>query len=131
MELDACSEFEYVTLNYCWGKSGNSRALQENLVSHKAGMPIHDLSPTLRHAILVVRRLGFQYLWVDSLCIIQQSKQDWDIESGRMANIYQNSVLTIAAPQAQSSMEGILPDRTDRQRRLKNKRPRKKGAVVH
>lgn len=80
------------------------------------GIPMSSLSPTLRHAILLTRHFGIRYLWVDSLCIIQDSQEDWAAESVKMSDIYQNSVVTIAVPQAQSTMEGIFPEVPDRQR---------------
>jgi hypothetical protein len=58
--------------------------------------------------------LKLRYLWVDSLCIVQDSKDDWNAESARMASIYRNSILSIAASRARSSMEGILPDVSER-----------------
>jgi hypothetical protein len=115
VELDPTSEADYVTLSYCWGPSWNLRTTKDNLDAHKTGIPMHTLSPTLRHAVLLTRHLGFRYLWADSLCIVQDSRDDWDVESIRMADIYQNSVFTIAVPRARSTLEGILPDVSERQ----------------
>lgn len=87
---------------------------------------MEELSPTIRHAVLLTRQLKQQYLWVDALCIVQDSKSDWDAESVRMAGIYRNSILTIAAAKARSSMEGILPDISERRHALtihSDKRP--------
>jgi hypothetical protein len=114
VELSHEDRVDYLTLSYCWGKSWNSRTTQASLEKHKVGISIEELSPTIRHAVLLTRHLKMQYLWVDSLCIIQDSKDDWDAESVRMAGIYRNSILTIAAPRARSSMEGILPDVSER-----------------
>lgn len=109
---------DYITLSYCWGKSWNSRTTKANIEYYKAFIPMEDLSPTLRHAVLLTRHLKFQYLWVDSLCIIQDSKEDWNAESVNMANIYQNSIFTIAVPGARSAMEGIIPEVSKRQNPL-------------
>lgn len=106
---------DYVTLSYCWGKLWNSKTTKANIEDYKASIPMQDLSPTLRHAVLLTRHLKFQYLWVDSLCIIQDSKEDWDTESVNMAIIYQNSIFTIAVPGARSTMEGIIPEASKRQ----------------
>jgi hypothetical protein len=55
------------------------------------------LPQTFRDAIDVVRALGFQYLWIDCLCIIQQDGEDWRREAPRMLEVYANAVVTIAS----------------------------------
>jgi hypothetical protein len=55
------------------------------------------LSQVFRDAILVARRLHIRYLWIDSLCIIQDDEKDWQTESAKMASIYKDALLTIAA----------------------------------
>jgi hypothetical protein len=47
--------------------------------------------------------LGIQYLWIDSLCIIQEDPQDWNIEAGKMAEIYTNSFLNVAGAATRDS----------------------------
>jgi hypothetical protein len=56
-----------------------------------------ELPRTVRDAITVTRSLEYGYLWVDSLCIIQDDKQDQDLQIGMMDEIYSNATLTIAA----------------------------------
>jgi hypothetical protein len=70
--------------------------------------PIQNLPTTLRDAITICRNLNFQYLWIDALCIIQDSLlgEDWVIEFGKM---YGNAALTIAASGAQDTSEGVQP----------------------
>jgi hypothetical protein len=58
------------------------------LASWQHSIPWDRLSKTFRDAILVTRELGLQYLWIDSLCIIQDDANDWAIESAKMANVY-------------------------------------------
>jgi hypothetical protein len=55
-----------------------------------------------------VRRLGYRYLWIDSLCIIQDDDQDWRMQASRMADIYQGCLLTIAAAAAANSAQGLF-----------------------
>ncbi|KAE9380824.1 HET-domain-containing protein, partial [Stipitochalara longipes BDJ] len=114
VEMSREDRVDYLSLSYCWGKSWNSRTTQANLEKHKVGISMEELSPTIRHAVLLTRHLKRQYLWVDSLCIVQDSTDDWNAESEKMASIYRNSILTIAASRARSSMEGILPDVSER-----------------
>jgi hypothetical protein len=59
----------------------------------------------------MTRRLGIRYLWIDSLCIIQDNTADWERESGNMANIYQKSYLTLAAAASSSGSGGLFVDR--------------------
>ncbi|KAK9770033.1 putative HET-domain-containing protein [Seiridium cardinale] len=56
-----------------------------------------SLSKTFRDAITAARNLGFQYLWIDSLCVIQEDEEDWQHESAKMGHVYSNSSLNIAA----------------------------------
>jgi hypothetical protein len=56
-------------------------------------------------------KLGFQYLWIDSLCIVQDSPSDWDYASSQMATIYRNSFLTIAATRSTNGSGGFFFER--------------------
>jgi hypothetical protein len=61
-------------------------------------------------ATVITRKLGYEYLWIDSLCIIQDSADDWEAEGQNMGNIYMNASLTIAAAGAKDSDGGMLRD---------------------
>jgi len=50
----------------------------------KRQIPYRKLCQNFKDAITVTRHLGFQYIWIDSLCIIQDSFDDWDKESAQM-----------------------------------------------
>lgn len=72
-------------------------------------IPLEYLTNNIKHDIEVTRTLGFQYLWVDSLSIVQDDPQDWEeLESVKMAEIYSRASLTLAAPNSASSDEGFL-----------------------
>lgn len=58
-------------------------------------------------AVEVTRRIGVQYLWIDSLCIIQDDRNDWEDQSSRMADIYKNAYLTLAADASPDSSGGL------------------------
>ena len=72
-----------------------------------------DLPQTIRDAVIVTHRLGLRYLWVDCLCIIQDSKEDKDREVAQMHNIYRNASFTISATNARSAYSGFLNHRYD------------------
>jgi hypothetical protein len=58
--------------------------------------------------VLVTRKLGYQYLWIDALCIIQDDLEEWYGEAPEMAYVYYNSTCTIAAYSAKNDSEGFL-----------------------
>lgn len=61
------------------------------------------LSETFQDAITLTRQLRVQYIWIDSLCIVQDDRYDWETESATMAAVFQNAYLTIAASLAADS----------------------------
>lgn len=69
------------------------------------------LPPTYQDAITVTRRLGVQFIWIDSLCIVQDSVEDWRAESVMMVEIYKNCFLNISALSAANGAEGFLVPR--------------------
>jgi hypothetical protein len=88
---------EYTALSHCWGKTSIIRTVESNYLQHQASIRISAMSQTFQDAIVVTRRLNIPYLWIDSLCIIQDSAEDWQRESVMMDGIYQNAQVTIAA----------------------------------
>lgn len=83
-------------MSHCWGSKARFVLNSANLLERQYGLAIEALPPTFRDAIEVTRRLGYQYLWIDSLCILQDSYKDWEMESALMQEYYQNSLFTIA-----------------------------------
>ena len=69
------------------------------------------LSQTSQDAMAITRSLGLRYLWIDSLCIIQDDVNDWRTESARMGEIFKSSLFTIAASWVSSDREGCFFDR--------------------
>lgn len=72
------------------------------------GIDWDDLPRTFQDAVITTRAIGIQYLWIDSLCIIQDDLGDWRQESSKMAEVYTNAWLTIAASYARDSTEGLF-----------------------
>jgi hypothetical protein len=109
----------YIALSHCWGDSRAIRTTLGTLAKHKEIIAWEALPRTFQDAIIIVRRLGLNYLWIDSLCIIQDDPADWSKESGRMADVYQNAYLTIAATKSSSDDGGCFstasPGRLSRQ----------------
>jgi hypothetical protein len=81
----------YICLSHCWQRSCPLVTTQMNIERGKAGIALKDLSATLRDAILLTRAFDICYLWIDSLCILQDSATDWELESSRMGAYYGRS----------------------------------------
>lgn len=102
----------YVTLSHCWGPDGVRCLLKKaNHEQLQSTIDTDNLPRSLQDAIIITRRLGFRFLWIDALCIIQDSVEDWTYESSRMAGIYRNAILMISAMAAPDSQYGILRPR--------------------
>ncbi|KAK2595484.1 hypothetical protein QQS21_006824 [Conoideocrella luteorostrata] len=104
----------YVALSYCWGASSRPplKTTRMNLQSHTKSIPWHDIPTTFQDTIRVARNLGIPYVWIDSLCIVQDDQQDWLSQSQLMGSIYQYADLTIAASHAEDSWTGFLRAQT-------------------
>jgi hypothetical protein len=75
-------------------------------------IPVDSLCKTFQDAIIVTQALGLGYLWIDSLCIIQDDEHDWDQESATMADVYGNAVVNIAATNAIDGSAGLFVERS-------------------
>ncbi|KAK2758464.1 heterokaryon incompatibility protein [Colletotrichum kahawae] len=107
---DAEQHGEYLALSYCWGGDQKVLLRRRTLteMSTQDGIQEDTLQQSVRDAVKVTRMLGFRYLWVDAFCIIQDCKKDQQKEIGRMATIYKNAAITIAAGTAQRAKDGFL-----------------------
>ncbi len=111
IETQPLQDIEYMTLSHCWGGTLPMCLLTANLETFKTGIPFSSLPKTFQDAFSVVGWFGIKYLWIDSLCIFQDSVDDWAQESGRMRGHYKYSFGTIAATGASNSSEGLFFDR--------------------
>lgn len=83
-----------------------------NVHSGMAGMRRPDLPQTLQDSITVAEKLGIKHIWIDSLCIIQDSDDDWAIEASKMGEIYLESIVTIVAASSNSAEHGCFNQRS-------------------
>lgn len=92
------SNIKYLALSHMWGdpKVKHLKLLRSNLSSFQRNIPLKKLSSIYKEAIRVTLALGFNYLWIDSLCIIQDSSADWKYEARLMASVYGNAVCNLA-----------------------------------
>lgn len=102
---------QYACLSHCWGNNGDMfKTTTENLDDHMIQVPWHYLTATFQDAILICRRLGIYYLWIDSLCIIQDSDDDRKHQLPQMADIYENAVFTVAATKSRDGSGGCFAE---------------------
>jgi len=104
----------YLALSHRWGNSDRldqTKTVKGNYKQNLQAIPISSLPLTFQHAIQITREFDCRYIWIDSLCIIQDSREDWFAESQLMDNIYQRADITLAAIDATSAESGCYSDR--------------------
>ncbi|KAI1184947.1 heterokaryon incompatibility protein-domain-containing protein [Nemania serpens] len=108
--LDDTSEVQgpYLALSHCWGGTIPYRTLQSNKEELCRRIDYFELSENFQDAFTVARRLSYQYIWIDSFCIVQDDKQDWLQQATKMADVYSGAELTISAARSSSFDEGFL-----------------------
>lgn len=113
---------KYVALSHCWGDPAlmTTKLTAHTLQAYQTDIPFDSLPQTFRDAIVFVRQMGIQYLWIDTFCIIQEdpakdspadrdlSRRDWNAESCKMCYTYKHSHLTLAAASASGSTGGLF-----------------------
>lgn len=107
----------YIALSHRWGDLSPEQRFctyKDNIVQREERIAYDELPASFRDAVRVTRALGVRYLWIDSLCIIQEDPADWAAESGRMEDVFCHAYCTIAASSGSSSLAGFLSDRPPR-----------------
>ncbi|KAE9362628.1 HET-domain-containing protein, partial [Stipitochalara longipes BDJ] len=101
--------FQYVALTHCWGPNMPEAGMTKTrtLLSHMRSIEFSKLPKSFKDALIITRGLDIPYIWIDSLCIIQDSREDWETESAQMGLIYSHAWCTIAASSAKSCHDGI------------------------
>ncbi|KAF6808106.1 hypothetical protein CMUS01_13960 [Colletotrichum musicola] len=99
----------YVALSYCWGPSRDTlTTTNDTLPKFLVEIPEKSLTKTHQETIQLTRALGFEYLWIDALCIIQGDAKDWAFESRHMEQVYGNAALTVTAARSPDSRLGFM-----------------------
>lgn len=99
---------EYIVLSHCWGGHISPLLKTDTLGSWQENIPFGALAANFQDAIRLTRSIGKRYLWIDALCIIQDSVADWETESKHMGPVYRNSYLSISASSSRASTAGFL-----------------------
>ena len=103
----------YACLSHRWGASQPLRTTTTNRIQLTHGIGEADLPQTFLDAVAVVRYLDIRYLWIDSLCIIQDDADDWKHEASLMAQIYRNATITLAATSSNGASAGLFERNLD------------------
>ncbi|RFN54472.1 het-domain-containing protein [Fusarium flagelliforme] len=103
----------YICLSHCWGSKQPLITTKQNIDNHLVHIAWKDMPLLYQDTIRLAWRLGIEYVWIDSLCIIQDSADDWAREAGRMKDVYGSSWLTIAATSNPDCSSGILENPYD------------------
>ncbi|OJD28943.1 heterokaryon incompatibility protein [Diplodia corticola] len=105
-------EAHYAALSHCWGdKFAAVRTIKSTISTESLrtkSISLDSLPQTFRDAIVITRRLGLRYLWIDSLCILQDCEEDWHCHSESMRDIYMGATVTISADKATNCFGGIF-----------------------
>jgi hypothetical protein len=114
IETDKGTAGRYVALSYCWGEKRNNESVHKiklkraNLAAMKVNIDRDHMTLTHLEAIQVARQLGYRYVWIDALCIIQDSISDWEQQAQNVPDVYGNAELTIMAARSDDSRKGFL-----------------------
>lgn len=101
----------FAAFSHCWGPQGlpvEAKTLIATLKEREMSIPIHTLPRSFREAIVFSRRLGLDYIWIDALCIVQDSQKDWSRESVKMGAVYENAAVTIADESSEDAHGGLF-----------------------
>ncbi|EXF74705.1 hypothetical protein CFIO01_13317 [Colletotrichum fioriniae PJ7] len=114
--VDAPDDLPFAVLSYVWGSVDQVKLTFANVreLSRPQGLDSvwGQIPTTVRDAMMVCERLGEAYLWVDALCILQDSARDRKIQILRMRSIYSAAKFTIVAVSAKDAHEGLLTQQT-------------------
>ncbi|KAH6881676.1 heterokaryon incompatibility protein-domain-containing protein, partial [Alternaria rosae] len=95
-------------LSHCWGTTSQFTTTKVTIYERKENIFLAQLTNTFREAVQVARALKIRYLWIDSLCIVQDDHDDWAQEASRMLTVYRNALITISATSSKSGNEGLF-----------------------
>lgn len=114
------TDLRYMALSFFWGSNSQSDmdgglTLPHNLKDHEHLIHFERLPRTCQDAVVTVRRLGIEYLWIDSLCIVQGPGGDFQEEAQNMESIFRNASCILAACSSSGISEGFLNPRPQRE----------------
>lgn len=110
-ETRPVDSLQYVALSHQWGMGPHFCTTRANIGAHKEAIDFEDLPATFQHAVDTTRELGLEYLWIDSICIVQGPDGDSHEEAKRMEDVYSSAFCVLAASSARGQNDGFLHPR--------------------
>lgn len=101
----------YISLTHRWDSKPLLKLTSQNLQSLEREIPMQSLSAVFRELLQFAKSLGVRFLWVDSLCILQDSKADWQRESLLMSKVYEYAYCNVAAAAAADGYNSLFIER--------------------
>jgi len=99
----------YLALSYCWGPGADTFTLtRRTMQSMLLEIDEAALARTHREVLALARAHAIRYVWIDALCIVQGDAEDWERESKRMEQVYENATVTIVAGRADDARNGFV-----------------------
>ena len=104
------SPCQYIALSYCWGRNATAvkKTTEKTLDDHQRGIRDQDLPVLHQEAVALARGLKINYLWIDALCIIQDSTEDKEKEIMQMGNIFAGALVVVVAAAAESPLDSLM-----------------------
>jgi len=99
---------DFAALSHCWGGITPLTTTKATLASRMQQIEMSELHKTFQEVVQIVRRLNIRYLWIDTLCIIQDDPKDWMQESVKMCQVYRDAYVNIAASAAADCTAGLI-----------------------
>lgn len=105
---------QYICLSHRWVQpdTRQSSTTKSNYQARLSGDGFDQLPPLFIHTFRTAAKFGIRYVWIDSLCIIQDNADDWNQESGKMGSYYQFATFTLMStfsPRDTASFDGYSP----------------------
>ncbi|KAH7627171.1 heterokaryon incompatibility protein-domain-containing protein [Sordaria sp. MPI-SDFR-AT-0083] len=95
---------KYITLSHRWTTHTSSMTLKgSNKAAYYTTIPTENWPKIYKDVVFLSRFLGIRYIWIDSLCIIQDDLQDWSEQASLMHHIYAHGYINLAGTCGESS----------------------------
>jgi len=107
---DTVDAVQYATLSYCWGGDQPHKLTKARLQTPQPIPDWDNFPKTIQDAVKVAVDLSISYIWIDSLCIVQDDEVEMALQIAEMPRIYAESALTIMASRAARVTDGFLRD---------------------
>jgi hypothetical protein len=105
LETKGDEQYKYVALSHSWASSKPLKTDRHNYLEHRDEIPWDELSTVYQDTITMANALAIRYVWIDSLCIIQQDIEEWGREAHHMGRVYSNAFLVFVALGGELALE--------------------------